>query len=289
MSRRLRVDLMSDEDGGTVTTEVQLKECNERLSEESERLLKLYDAYEVQEKETVNLKAEIEVLEKEIVEREIEKEGLEGLLDEKDNRLRELELRAAKSSKQVDFLEPELQKMEEKFTREKERLGKVFNIAEELDNDLRLAVTEMKARDDWYVSHMALFEDLNKAIKVRYELIEEAVEAERKSQQRQRAIEERMTEMVDARAAEMTIDEAETIQSPPEQDEAEKSEEEPDEAKAEEETSEESPAEDSPAEEEDNAETDEESSDETPDEDDPKPAPAADWGDNVDPWADQES
>ena len=279
MSRRLRVDLMSDEDGGTVTTEVQLKECNERLSEESERLLKLYDAYEIQEKESLNLKAEIEVLEKEIVEREIEKEGLEGLLDEKDNRLRELELRSAKSSKQVDFLEPELQKMEEKFTREKERLGKVFNIAEELDNDLRLAVTEMKARDDWYVSHMALFEDLNKAIKVRYELIEEAVEAERKSQQRQRAIEERMTEMVDARAAEMTIDEAESIQSTPEPDEAEESVEEPDEAKDEEE-----PSEESPAEEEDNAKADE-----APDEDDPKPAPAADWGDDVDPWADQES
>ena len=284
MSRSLRVDLMSDEEGGTVTTDVQLKECNERLSEESERLLKLYDAYEIQEKESLNLKAEIEVLEKEIVEREIEKEGLEGLLDEKDNRLRELELRSAKSSKQVDFLEPELQKMEEKFTREKERLGKVFNIAEELDNDLRLAVTEMKARDDWYVSHMALFEDLNKAIKVRYELIEEAVEAERKSQQRQRAIEERMTEMVDARAAEMTIDEAEAIQSSPESDEAEKSEEEPDEVKDEEEPSEESPAEDAPAEEEDNAEADEDS-----EEGDPKPAPAADWGDDVDPWADQQS
>ena len=285
MSRRLRVDLMSDEEGGTVTAEVQLKECNERLSEETERLLTLYDSYEIQEKESLNLKAEIEVLEKEIVEREIEKEGLEGLLDEKDNRLRELELRSAKSSKQVDFLEPELQKMEEKFTREKERLGKVFNIAEELDNDLRLAVTEMKARDDWYVSHMALFEDLNKAIKVRYELIEEAVEAERKSQQRQRAIEERMTEMVDARAAEMTIDEAEAIQSSPESDEAEKSEEEPDEAKDEGEPSEESPTEDAPAEEEDSAKAD----DAPDEEDDPKPAPAADWGDDVDPWADQES
>jgi len=277
MSRRLRVDLMSDEDGGTVTTEVQLKECNERLSEESERLLKLYDAYEIQEKESVNLKAEIEVLEKEIVEREIEKEGLEGLLDEKDHRLRELELRAAKSSKQVDFLEPELQKMEEKFTREKERLGKVFNIAEELDNDLRLAVSEMKARDDWYVAHMALFEDLNKAIKERYELIEKAVEAERKSQHMQRAIEERMTEMVDARAAEMTIGEAESIHSSPEEtDEAESDEEESAPAEDNEEPAEETTADDTPAE-------------ESTEESDAKPAPAADWGDDVDPWAEQKS
>lgn len=266
---------MSEEDEGTITPEVQLKESQERLSEESERLLKLYDAYEIQEKEMVNLKAEIEVLEKEIVDREIEKEGMEGLLNEKDNRMRELELRSAKSSKQVDFLEPELQKMEEKFTREKERLGKIFNIAEELDNDLRLAVSEMKARDDWYVSHMSLFEDLNKAIKNRYELIEKAVEAEAKSQHMQRAIEDRVVEMVDTRAAEMTIEEAEAIHKSGADDSADEEEETPA-------VEEEAPEEEAPAEEEV-----EEEADAPEEESEPKPPPAADWGDDVDPWADQ--
>ena len=40
----------------------------------------------------------------------------------------------------------------------------------------------MRARDEWYVDHMSLFEDLNKAIKARYDLIESRVEAERQSQ-----------------------------------------------------------------------------------------------------------
>ena len=152
-------------------------------------------------------KAEVEVLEKEIVEREIEKESLEALLTEKDARIRDLEMKASKSSKQVEHLEPELQKMEEKFSREKDRLGKVFSIAEELDNDLRLAVVELQTRDDWYMDHMSLFEDLNKAIKRRYEMIETAAEAERQSQHMGRAIAERMDEMVEARAAEMTLEE----------------------------------------------------------------------------------
>ena len=78
----------------------------------------------------------------------------------------------------------------------------MFDIAEELDNDLRLAVAELKARDDWYVGHMQIFEDLNKAIKTRYEMIEAAVEAERKSQHMQRAINERLAEAMDARADE---------------------------------------------------------------------------------------
>jgi len=200
-------------EAGTITPETQIKELTEKLEEETDRLLKLYAAYEQQEAELRDTKAEVEVLEKEIVEREIEKESLEALLTEKDARIRDLEMKASKSSKQVEHLEPELQKMEEKFTREKDRLGKVFSIAEELDNDLRLAVVELNTRDEWYMAHMSLFEDLNKAIKRRYEMIEAAAEAERQSQHMGRAITERMEEMVEARAAEMTIEEASEIES----------------------------------------------------------------------------
>lgn len=195
---------------GTVTPEVKLKELENRLDDETDRLRKLYAAYESQEKELIDIKAEIEVLEKEIVEREIEKEGLEGLLSQKDNRIRDLELRDAKVTKQIEHLEPELQKMEEKYSREKDRLGKVFSIAEELDNDLRLAVVELSTRDEWYVEHMSLFEELNKAIQNRYEMIETAIEAERQSQHMQRAITDRMDEVIESRAAEMTLEEAET-------------------------------------------------------------------------------
>jgi len=198
-------------ENGTITPETQIKDLTERLESETDRLLKLYAAYEQQEKELLDTKAEVEVLEKEIVDREIEKEGLQSLLTEKDARMRDIELKASKTGKQVEHLEPELQKMEEKFAREKDRLGKVFSIAEELDNDLRLAVVELQSRDGWYMSHMSLFEDLNKAIKLRYEMIEKAVEAERESQHMNRAITDRMDELVEARAAEMTLEEASEI------------------------------------------------------------------------------
>jgi chromosome segregation ATPase len=70
-------------DAGTITPETQIKELTEKLEEETDRLLKLYAAYEQQEAELRDTKAEVEVLEKEIVEREIEKESLEALLTEK--------------------------------------------------------------------------------------------------------------------------------------------------------------------------------------------------------------
>jgi hypothetical protein len=266
---------MSGDDEDSVKTPVmKVTDLEDRLAEETERLLKLYDAYELQEKEMVNLKAEIEVLEKEIVGREIEKESFETLLSEKDNRIRDLELRATKSSKQVDFLEPELQTMEEKYSREKDRLGKVFGIAEELDNDLRLAVVEMKSRDDWYVDHMGLFEDLNKAIKIRYEMIERSVEAERQSQHMQRAITDRMEELIESRAAEMTIDEAEAFSSTESSEVVVEEEATPEEVESEESNEEE-------------ATPEEVESEESNEEEDAEPREvkdAASWGDDVDPW-----
>ncbi|MEE2759157.1 MAG: hypothetical protein VYA86_04165 [Candidatus Thermoplasmatota archaeon] len=191
---------MSDADGdsGTVTPELRIRQLEDRLSDETERLVKLYDAYEQQEKEIVGLRAEIEVHEKEAINKEIALEGKNQQLTDKDNRIRDLEDEGAYSAQRVKYLEPELEKMEEKYTREKERLSRVFEIAEELDGDLRLAVAEMKARDDWYVNHMQIFEDLNNAIKTRYDMIENAVEAERKSSHMQRALKDRLDEILSA-------------------------------------------------------------------------------------------
>ena len=194
---------------GTITPEVRIRELEEKYETEKERLLKIFAAYESQVKDLETAKAEIEVLENEIIDREIQKETQEALLTEKEVRIRELEFRAVKGGKQVERLEPALAKMEEKFSKEKDRLGKVFEIAEELDADLKLAVKEMKARDDWYVAHMSLFEDLNKAIKERYTMIERAVETERQSEHMSRAFTERVDELVEERAAEMTEEDAE--------------------------------------------------------------------------------
>ena len=187
-------------------------------------------------------------------------------------------MQATKADKRVEHLEPELEKMEEKYSREKDRLGKIFNIATELDDDLKLAVSEMKARDDWYVAHMSLFEDLNKAIKERYEMIERAVEAERKSQHMARAFDERVDEMVTARAAEMTIEEAqETVEKSAEsaEEETEVDEKVVDDAI------------DAAAETPDAAEAPEEEPAEEPsaEEANAEPAPASTWGDDSDPWA----
>ena len=65
---------------------------HEQLTMEKERLDKLYVAYQALESDFNDAKAHIEVLEKDAIDKEIEKEGLEALLNDKDNRIRDLEL-----------------------------------------------------------------------------------------------------------------------------------------------------------------------------------------------------
>ena len=55
---------MSMSDEGTVTDEVRIRELEQALETETDRLRKLYAAYEQQEKELVDAKAEIEKLQK---------------------------------------------------------------------------------------------------------------------------------------------------------------------------------------------------------------------------------
>lgn len=189
---------MTNDEGGSITPENRIKQLEERLVEEQDRLEKLYVAYRKAEQELEEKNAIIEVLEKEAIDKEIEREGMESLLSDKDNRIHEMEMDGAKSSTRIKHLEPKLEKTEEMYTREKARLGRVFEVAEELDEALQTAQVELTARDDWYVQHMKLFENLNQAIQTRYEMIDSAIEKSAEFAKKQDTFKSRMDEALDS-------------------------------------------------------------------------------------------
>ena len=106
-------------------SEERVTQLEGRLQEETQRLEKLYVAYRRLEEELQEKNAVIDVLEKEAIDKEIEREGLESLLGEKDSRIRDLEMDHAKARKRIQHLEPDLEKMEEMYSRESARLGRV--------------------------------------------------------------------------------------------------------------------------------------------------------------------
>ena len=205
---------MSDEEVND-SPDLQIRQLEEDLTKEKDRLEKLYAGYTALKDTSDEKDATIDVLERQMIDKEIEMEGLQELLSDKDNRIRDLELDGAKNSQRVKHLEPELQKMEEMYSRESARLGRVFEVAEDLDEALRVAKAQLTARDDWYAQHMRLFEDLSQAIQTRYDMIDTAIEAIREQELKQATFRERMDETLEAAAdaaEEMAKDAAEETQ-----------------------------------------------------------------------------
>ena len=190
---------MSDEEVND-SPDLQIRQLEEDLTKEKDRLEKLYAGYTALKDTSDEKDATIDVLERQMIDKEIEMEGLQELLSDKDNRIRDLELDGAKNSQRVKHLEPELQKMEEMYSRESARLGRVFEVAEDLDEALRVAKAQLTARDDWYAQHMRLFEDLSQAIQTRYDMIDTAIEAIREQDLKQATFRERMDETLEAAA-----------------------------------------------------------------------------------------
>ena len=202
---------MSDEEVND-SPDLRIRQLEEDLIKEKDRLEKLYAGYTALKDTSDEKDATIDVLERQMIDKEIEMEGLQGLLSDKDNRIRDLELDGAKNSQRVKHLEPELQKMEEMYSRESARFGRVFEDAEDLDEALRVAKAQLTSRDDWYAQHMRLFEDLSQAIQTRYDMIDTAIEAIREQELKQATFRERMDETLDAAAdaaEEMTKEAAE--------------------------------------------------------------------------------
>ena len=190
---------MSDEEVND-SPDLQIRQLEEDLTKEKDRLENLYAGYTAIKDTSDEKDATIDVLERQMIDKEIEMEGLQELLSDKDNRIRDLELDGAKNSQRVKHLEPELQKMEEMYSRESARLGRVFEVAEDLDEALRVAKAQLTARDDWYAQHMRLFEDLSQAIQTRYDMIDTAIEAIREQELKQATFRERMDETLEAAA-----------------------------------------------------------------------------------------
>jgi chromosome segregation ATPase len=196
---------MSEEES-TVSPDLRIRQLEEDLVKEKDRLEKLYAGYTALKDAADEKDATIDVLERQMIDKEIEMEGMQELFSEKDVRIRDLELDGAKNSQRVKHLEPELQKMEEMYTRESARLGRVFEVAEDLDESLRVAKGQLNARDDWYAQHMKLFEDLSTAIQTRYDMIDSAIEAIREQELKQTTFRERMDEALENAGDEMAAD-----------------------------------------------------------------------------------
>ena len=207
--------MMDQDDSAGADPQQTIRDLEQQAEKDKEALDKLLVAYQAQEADIGEMKAQVEALNRELIDKETEKEGINNLLSNLRRQKDEMEVELAKANTKIPFLESKLDKTEEMLEREKARLGQVLTVAEEIDESNQAAQSELAARDDWYVQHMQLFEDLSDAIQTRHDMIDRAISTAKDIQSKQESFQEQKQAVIEE-IKEMSTEEEPTEQDDPE-------------------------------------------------------------------------
>lgn len=148
--------------------------ADETLTKDQERLAKLWDAYEEQEREFNLALKKINELEKKYKESSKINTTLRKVTEGRDREIRELEIKVAALEEENSNFRPELERLETLYREEKERYAKLFAITEELEEELDTARTELEIRDRWFQKYFGQLENFTVALKERAIMIRES-------------------------------------------------------------------------------------------------------------------
>jgi len=131
---------------------------------ERQRLAKLWDAYEKQEKDFASLKDRVTNLEAELADRDRIIRSLKDVLEGRDRRSRELEIEITTLRNEKNTYDPKVQQLTTDLRIERERFAKLFALAEELEEEIKMAKKAIEARDEWFRTHVDVFANLQRAV-----------------------------------------------------------------------------------------------------------------------------
>ncbi|MBN1390471.1 MAG: hypothetical protein JXA22_07510 [Candidatus Thermoplasmatota archaeon] len=144
---------------------------DEELRLAKERLMKLWDAYESQEKEMVAAMARIRDLEEKENDKERVISTLRELVDAKDSELRKLEVKGSSLDKETIDCRTRLQETTDLLNLEKNRYKKLYLLSRELEIDADRLSKELEVRDRWFRDNLSFLEELPQRLGRRLDMI----------------------------------------------------------------------------------------------------------------------
>lgn len=135
-----------------------------KYEQERQRLAKLWDAYEKQEKDFAALKDRVTGIDSELADRDRIIKSLKDVLEGRDRRSRELEIEITSLRNEKTSYEPKIQQLTTDLRIERERFAKLFALAEELEEEIKMAKKAIEARDEWFRTHVDVFANLQRAV-----------------------------------------------------------------------------------------------------------------------------
>ena len=146
-------------------TDEKFAQIESSLSLEQQRLEKLWDAYEQQEKDLNAALDRINFLEADIDTKETMIASLQELLTERDTKITELEVERQRQTKVEAEYAPKIQDMENTMSEQTEKYERLLSITQEMEDELDLARRSLHARDSWFNLNVSSLESISEVIK----------------------------------------------------------------------------------------------------------------------------
>ena len=145
--------------------EEKFAQIESSLGLEQQRLEKLWDAYEQQEKDLNAALDRINFLEADIETKQTMITSLQELLTERDTKLREMEIERQRQGKVEAEYEPRIKVMEDTMKDQTEKYDRLLSITQEMEDELDLARKSLHARDSWFNLNVSSLESISEVIK----------------------------------------------------------------------------------------------------------------------------
>lgn len=147
-------------------------------SVEKERLVKLWEAYKVQEKEYSVALKKILAQEKSLHKMKKMEKNMHLLIEEKNREIMNLQLKTTGLQNDLDEMLPQLEQKESEIASAKVRYKKLYVITEELEEEVDEARDQLQARDDWFSKNFKNMEGFVKSLEERKTFLEQAGKGE---------------------------------------------------------------------------------------------------------------
>lgn len=139
-------------------------EVSSELELERQRLAKLWDAYEIQEKDLAQSQDKITGLERELEEKDRMIQTLKEVAEARDREIRELEVKVNSLEKEHSQCQPRILDAEDKLKTERARFAKLYSLSEELEEELKDTRKKLEVRDKWFNQNIDIIRNLQRAI-----------------------------------------------------------------------------------------------------------------------------
>ncbi|MGA1822740.1 MAG: helix-hairpin-helix domain-containing protein [Thermoplasmatota archaeon] len=136
-----------------------------------DRLMKLWDGYETQNKELTELKAKIGDLQVKEKDKERIIQTLRELVETKDEEIRKFEIQSSSLKNENTDIKNRIEDLSQSLEKERNRYKKLYIISEGLEREVDHLRRNLEERDNWYKDNLSFFQELPERLKKRDEMI----------------------------------------------------------------------------------------------------------------------